>query len=228
LSHNYGARLLFLEWRRHEILPLSRYEHAAHGLRRRDLDPDPDQTILKLVHLRRSQSTEIRDVKRHDLRTAGRDGKPTVRIVLLKGFDQGRLRGFSRITKAKRAFAARSQSVRGARILLDRIGPTIRISGKAEKTSREESERYFRSRPIGSQLGAWASRQSEWSDRHLRSSAHPIRGVHSTTSPLARRAQAPSWLPIGRETKIDALRFFARSFFRFPADGICRFIRSIC
>ena len=37
----------------------------------------------------------------------------------------------------------------------------IRISGKAEKTSREEAERYFHSRPIGSQLGAWASRQSE-------------------------------------------------------------------
>jgi pyridoxamine 5'-phosphate oxidase len=37
----------------------------------------------------------------------------------------------------------------------------IRITGKTEKTSREESEHYFHSRPAGSQLGAWASRQSE-------------------------------------------------------------------
>ena len=37
----------------------------------------------------------------------------------------------------------------------------IRISGKAEKTSREESQTYFHSRPVGSQLSAWASRQSQ-------------------------------------------------------------------
>ena len=37
----------------------------------------------------------------------------------------------------------------------------IRINGKVEKTSRQESQAYFHSRPLGSQLGAWASRQSE-------------------------------------------------------------------
>jgi len=136
----------------------SHYEHPATGLRRRDLDPDPVKQFANWFTA--AIEAGIRDVNAMCLATAGRDAKPSVRIVLLKGFDHD---GF--------VFFSNYQSEKGRQletnpyaacvfywIELDR---QIRLSGPVEKTSREESERYFRSRPRGSQLGAWASRQSE-------------------------------------------------------------------
>jgi pyridoxamine 5'-phosphate oxidase len=137
---------------------VSHYEHAAQGLRRRDLDPDPIKQFSNWFTA--AIEAGIRDVNAMSLATAGRDGKPSVRIVLLKGFDQD---GF--------VFFTNYQSEKGGQleenpyaacafywIELDR---QVRLSGVTQKTSREESERYFHSRPRGSQLGAWASRQSE-------------------------------------------------------------------
>ena len=94
------------------------------------------------------------------LATAGRDARPSVRIVLLKSFDQDGFVFFTNYesTKGKQLDANPYAALGFYWIELDR---QIRISGKVEKTSREESQAYFHSRPVGSQLGAWASRQSE-------------------------------------------------------------------
>ena len=102
----------------------------------------------------------IRDVNAMSLATATPDGRPSVRIVLLKGFDQDGFVFFTNYESEKgRQLDANPNAALGFYwIELDR---QIRISGAVEKTSREESERYFHSRPLGSQLGAWASRQSE-------------------------------------------------------------------
>lgn len=136
----------------------SRYEHAAHGLRRRDLDPDPIKQFG--IWFTAAIEAGIRDVNAMSVATAGRDAKPSVRVVLLKGFDQDGFIFFTNYESEKgRQLETNPQAaLEFYWIELDR---QIRISGPAEKTSREESERYFRSRPIGSQLGAWASRQSE-------------------------------------------------------------------
>ena len=136
----------------------TRYEHAAHGLRRRDLDTDPIKQFGNWFTA--AIEAGIRDVNAMSLATAGRDAKPSVRIVLLKGFDHDGFVFFTNYESEKgRQLGANSYTALGFYwIELDR---QIRISGPAEKTSREESERYFRSRPIGSQLGAWASRQSD-------------------------------------------------------------------
>ena len=136
----------------------SRYEHAPQGLRRRDLDPDPIKQFGNWFTA--AIEAGIRDVNAMSLATAGRDSKPTVRIVLLKGFDQ---EGFVFFTnyeseKGRQLDENAHAALAFYWIELDR---QIRISGPAEKTSREESERYFHSRPVGSQLGAWVSRQSE-------------------------------------------------------------------
>src|ERR1700694_2093366 len=64
----------------------SRYEHAAAGLRRRDLDPDPIKQFGNWFTA--AIEAGIRDVNAMSLATAGPDAKPSVRIVLLKGFDQ--------------------------------------------------------------------------------------------------------------------------------------------
>ena len=136
----------------------SRYEHAAHGLRRRDLDPDPIKQFSNWFTA--AIEAEIRDVNATSLATAGHDGKPTVRIVLLKGFDSD---GFVFFTnyESEKGVQLEANPYAALAFYWIELDRQIRISGKAERTSREESERYFRSRPIGSQLGAWASRQSE-------------------------------------------------------------------
>ena len=136
----------------------SRYEHAGSGLRRSDLDPDPIKQFSNWFTA--AIEAGIRDVNAMSLATADSVGKPSVRVVLLKGFDQ---EGFVFFTnyeseKGKHLEANPYAALVFYWIELDR---QIRVSGKALKTSREESQTYFHSRPVGSQLSAWASRQSE-------------------------------------------------------------------
>jgi pyridoxamine 5'-phosphate oxidase len=136
----------------------SRYEHAGKGLRRNDLDLDPIKQFSNWFTA--AIEAGIRDVNAMSLATAGRDGKPTVRILLLKGFDHDGFVFFTNYEseKGKQLEANPYAAMAFYWIELDR---QIRISGEVEKTSRKESQIYFHSRPIGSQLGAWASRQSE-------------------------------------------------------------------
>ncbi len=140
--------------------PLSiRYDHATRGgLRRRDLDPNPIKQFGNWFTA--AIEAGIRDVNAMSLATASADGRPSVRIVLLKEFDHDGFVFFTNYLseKGRQLEANPHAALAFYWIELDR---QIRISGPVKKTSREESERYFHSRPPGSQLGAWASRQSE-------------------------------------------------------------------
>lgn len=93
------------------------------------------------------------------LATAGKDGKPTARIVLFKGFKNG---GFSFYTnyesrKGKEILANPFAALCFYWPILDR---QVRVEGRLEKMSQEESLEYFQSRPRESQISAWASPQS--------------------------------------------------------------------
>lgn len=134
------------------------YEHAEGGLHRRDLDPDPIKQFGNWFTA--AIEAQIRDVNAMSLATASATGRPSVRIVLLKGFDHGGFVFFTNYESEKgKQLTENPYAALGFYwIELDR---QIRITGKTSPTSREESERYFHSRPLGSQLGAWASRQSE-------------------------------------------------------------------
>jgi pyridoxamine 5'-phosphate oxidase len=136
----------------------SRYEHAAQGLHRRDLDPNPIKQFGNWFTA--AIEAGIRDVSAMSLATADAKAKPSVRIVLLKGFDQDGFVFFTNYEsgKGKQLEGNPQAALAFYWIELDR---QIRVTGTVERTSREESERYFHSRPLGSQLGAWASRQSE-------------------------------------------------------------------
>jgi pyridoxamine 5'-phosphate oxidase len=136
----------------------SRYEHAAKGLRRSDLDPDPIKQFGNWFTA--AIEAGIRDVNAMSLATAGADGRPSVRIVLLKSFDHDGFVFFTNYEseKGKQLDANPYAALAFYWIELDR---QVRISGKAKRTSREESQTYFHSRPVGSQLSAWASRQSQ-------------------------------------------------------------------
>jgi len=94
------------------------------------------------------------------LATATSDGAPSVRMVLLKGFDERGLVFYSHYTSRKgRELAANPQ----AALLFHwrPLGRQVRIEGKVERVSGEESDAYFAIRPYDAQLGALASRQSE-------------------------------------------------------------------
>jgi len=94
------------------------------------------------------------------LATSTADGRPSARVVLLKGVDA---RGFM--------FATNRRSRKGRDLAENAFAslvffyPTlerqVRVEGRVELTSDEESDAYFQSRPVGAKIGAWASHQSE-------------------------------------------------------------------
>jgi len=94
------------------------------------------------------------------LATADAAGRPSARIVLLKGFDA---RGFvfytSYISRKGRELAANPRAC--LVFFWEPLERQVRIEGVVEHVSRAETDAYFRSRPVTSQVGAWVSQQSE-------------------------------------------------------------------
>ncbi|MCS7020729.1 MAG: pyridoxamine 5'-phosphate oxidase [Gemmataceae bacterium] len=93
------------------------------------------------------------------LATATPEGKPSARMVLLKQFDGRGLTFFTSYQSRK----ARELAVNPYAAVVfpwHALERQVRIEGMVEKTSAEESDEYFRTRPLGSRLGAWASEQS--------------------------------------------------------------------
>lgn len=96
------------------------------------------------------------------LATVGRDGRPAARTVLLKGFDE---RGFVFYTnfnsRKGRQLAGNPQAALLFHWKHIRDGVQVKIEGTVEPVSAAEADAYFASRPRGSQIGAWASLQSQ-------------------------------------------------------------------
>ena len=94
------------------------------------------------------------------LATVDREGRPNARIVLLKGFDES---GFVFYTNYESAKAKDLTANPYATLVFNWLAHErqVRIRGEVIKISKEETARYFHSRPIGSQIGAWASPQSQ-------------------------------------------------------------------
>lgn len=101
----------------------------------------------------------LTEVNAMTLATAAADGAPDARIVLLKGFSE---EGFTFFTNYESAKGLQLAANPRACLLFfwKELERQVRISGTVLKISKEESEQYFFSRPVGSQVGAWASRQS--------------------------------------------------------------------
>jgi pyridoxamine 5'-phosphate oxidase len=92
--------------------------------------------------------------------TASADGLPNVRMLLLKGYDQ---RGFVFYTNLASPKAAELAANPRAALCFywNQIGRQIRVTGPVEKVTDAEADAYFATRPRLSQLGAWASHQSQ-------------------------------------------------------------------
>ena len=104
--------------------------------------------------------SEIPEPNAMTLATAGPDGRPSARIVLLRGYDA---RGFVFFTNYESRKGRELEANPHAALVFHwhDLERQIRIEGPVERTSAEESDAYFETRPVGSRMGAWASRQSE-------------------------------------------------------------------
>jgi pyridoxamine 5'-phosphate oxidase len=124
----------------------------------RDADPNPFRQFDKWFKEAESAVPILPNAM--TLATATTDGTPSARVVLLKGFDE---RGFVFYTnyKSPKARELDYNPVASLCFYWSELGRQVRITGTVTKTTRDESESYFHTRPVESQLGAWASNQSE-------------------------------------------------------------------
>jgi pyridoxamine 5'-phosphate oxidase len=114
----------------------------------------------------KAEALGIEHANASHLATVQPDGRPSVRVVLLKGFDTS---GF--------VFYGNLESLKGVALAADpraelnfywrELDRQIRIAGEVTPVSEEEADAYFASRPRLSQLGAWASRQSRELPSHV-------------------------------------------------------------
>lgn len=131
-----------------------------HGkpLREQDVASDPLSQFAAWEHDAREAGLRMPEAAA--LATATRDGVPSLRMVLVKGFDEHSFVFFSNYTSAKgRELEANPHAA--LMFYWDELGRQVRISGSVTRTSAAESDAYAHSRPRGSQLSALASPQSQ-------------------------------------------------------------------
>lgn len=132
--------------------------HDVPGLDEADLDPDPFLQFARWMKDALDAGVHLPNAM--TLATANARGRPSARMVLLRSFAAD---GFVFFTnygsqKAKELFENPRASLVFYWPVLER---QVCVSGGVDKVSFAESEAYWRTRPVGSRLGAWASRQSE-------------------------------------------------------------------
>ena len=133
-----------------------RRDYARAGLAEQDLAPTWWEQFDRWF----GEAAQLLEPNAVVLATAGPDGAPSARTVLLKAYDERGLVVFTNLTsrKAREALADPRATLLFPWVELER---QVAVEGTVEQVSRAETEAYFRSRPRGSQIGAWVSRQSE-------------------------------------------------------------------
>jgi pyridoxamine 5'-phosphate oxidase len=123
----------------------------------RDLDPDPLREFERWFEEARGSGLAAPEAMA--LATSTPDGRPSVRMVLLKSADE---RGFAFHTNYESRKGTELAANPHAALLFywQPLGRQVRVEGRVERATPEESEVYFRTRPLGSRLAAWASPQS--------------------------------------------------------------------
>jgi pyridoxamine 5'-phosphate oxidase len=123
-----------------------------------NMSADPNEQFRKWFA--EAQQTESGEVNAMSLATATPDGKPSVRVVLLKGADEEGFRFFTNYESRKAIEIAANPHV-ALGFFWSALERQVRIEGEAKKLEPGQSEAYFRSRPKGSQIGATISPQSK-------------------------------------------------------------------
>jgi len=135
-----------------------RSEYSAHSLREQDVDPDAIRQFERWFgEACQCAATEPNAMT---LATATPDGRPSARLVLLRGISE---RGFTFFTNYESRKARELAANPSAALVFfwREVERQVRIEGIVERVSDEESDRYFHTRPPGARISAWASPQSE-------------------------------------------------------------------
>ncbi|MBD1904807.1 pyridoxamine 5'-phosphate oxidase [Funiculus sociatus GB2-A5] len=135
-----------------------RKDYKRSGLERADADPNPFKQFRKWFD--QAREAQLPEPNAMTLATATAVGNPSARMVLLKDFDE---RGFVFYSNYESHKAQQLQENPWASLVFwwAELERQVRIEGRVEKVSDEESDTYFHSRPLLSQMGAWASYQSQ-------------------------------------------------------------------
>ena len=155
-----------------------RKEYSSQNLLETDIDANPISQFEKWWM--QAVNSQIVEPNAMTLATASSDGMPAARIMLLKGFDQ---KGFVFFTNYKSYKAMHLEENPKACLVFfwKELERQVRITGLVKKISDTESDDYFLSRPRGSQIGAWASSQSQviesrdWLDERYRQLAEEFK-----------------------------------------------------
>ncbi len=135
-----------------------RREYAMASLDVSDVDRDPLRQFQRWFA--DAQRAEIREPNAMTLATASPDGQPSARIVLLKSVDERGL-GFFTDYRSRKAVELETNTKAALLFAWLELERQVRIEGKVARMPQHEAEQYFRSRPLGSRYGAWASVQSQ-------------------------------------------------------------------
>lgn len=136
-------------------MEFQRFDYPGEGLKREELNGDPFEQFRGWLD--EAKTFEQPEANAMTLSTATLDGKPSIRVVLLKGIDHGLI------------FFTNYLSRKGAEISLNpqaalsfywrTLFRQVTVEGKVRKISRKESEKYFRTRPRRAQISALVSEQ---------------------------------------------------------------------
>jgi pyridoxamine 5'-phosphate oxidase len=132
-------------------------QYEAFQLLEKDLDADPFRQFGRWYDAASNAGLVHPDA--FALATVSADGRPSARMLLLKGFDEN---GFVFYTNSESRKGEDMRGNKNAAICFwwDKLERSVRIEGKIRLVSKAEADLYFATRPRGSRLGAWASRQS--------------------------------------------------------------------
>lgn len=134
-----------------------RREYALESLSEHDVDPDPFRQFARWFD--QAQRAGLVEPNAMALATSTPDGRPSVRMVLLKGVEPT---GFVFYTDYRSRKGAEIEANPSASLCFwwNTLQRQVRVEGAVVRVAAEESAAYFRTRPHGSRIGAWASQQS--------------------------------------------------------------------
>lgn len=135
-----------------------RVQYETAGLEHTDLAPEPTQQFSQWYE--EALSAGVAEPNAFTLASVDHAGWPNTRVVLARGVDVYGISFFTNYDSAKSREVAAAPCVSGTFAWLD-LHRQVRLRGEVERLSESASDEYFASRPRESQLGAWASPQSE-------------------------------------------------------------------
>ncbi len=140
-----------------EELQNAREDYQRGSLSENELNGNPVQQFE--LWFNQYKSSGVADYNAMVLSTINNSGKPASRVVLLKGIDQGGFEFYTNYSSSKGQDIKNNPAV-ALNFFWPSLERQVRVEGRAFEMSARESDAYFKSRPLGSRLGAWVSPQS--------------------------------------------------------------------